>query len=149
VIGGDHAVETSYHRTVSFGIRRWEFDDYLLQRSGARLLLGTPVSTIRRDDGRWILNDRISASTRLHEIGRWQREFDIALGAVRDAAALAREIRGQSSGQLLAKADRSPVTVADFAVQALSADRLARPLPDDALGPVQSPRAPVVRGGAH
>jgi 3'(2'), 5'-bisphosphate nucleotidase len=63
----------------------------------------------------------------------WQREFDVALGAVRDAAALAREIRDQSSGQPLVKADRSPVTVADFAVQALIADRLARAFPDDAL----------------
>ena len=63
----------------------------------------------------------------------WQREFDVALGAVRDAAALAREIQGQRRGQPLAKADRSPVTVADFAVQALIAGRLARAFPDDAL----------------
>jgi 3'(2'), 5'-bisphosphate nucleotidase len=63
----------------------------------------------------------------------WQREFDVAFGAVRDAVVLAREIRGQSSGQPLSKADRSPVTVADFAVQALIANRLARAFPDDAL----------------
>jgi 3'(2'), 5'-bisphosphate nucleotidase len=63
----------------------------------------------------------------------WQREFDVALGAVRDAAALAREIRKRSSGHPLAKADGSPVTVADFAVQALVADRLASAFPDDAL----------------
>lgn len=62
VIGSDHTVETSYHRAVSFGIRRCEFDDYLLQRSGARLLLGTPISSIRRADGRWVLNDRVSAA---------------------------------------------------------------------------------------
>jgi 3'(2'), 5'-bisphosphate nucleotidase len=65
--------------------------------------------------------------------GPWQREFDVALAAVRDAAALARRIRDRSSGQPLAKADLSPVTVADFAVQALVADRLARAFPDDAL----------------
>ena len=63
----------------------------------------------------------------------WQREFDVALGAVRDAAALAREIQGQRRGQPSIKADRSPVTVADFAVQALIADRLARAFSDDAL----------------
>jgi geranylgeranyl reductase family protein len=62
MIGSDHTVETSYHRAVSFGIRRCEFDDYLLQRSGARLLLGTPISSIRRNDGRWVLNESVSAS---------------------------------------------------------------------------------------
>jgi flavin-dependent dehydrogenase len=62
LIGADEAVETTYDRPVSFGIRRWEFDDYLLRRSGARLLLGTPIASIRRDDERWILNERVSAS---------------------------------------------------------------------------------------
>jgi flavin-dependent dehydrogenase len=62
VIGSDHTVQTSYHRAVSFGIRRCEFDDYLLQRSGARLLLGTPISSIRRNGGRWVLNESVSAS---------------------------------------------------------------------------------------
>jgi 3'(2'), 5'-bisphosphate nucleotidase len=76
----------------------------------------------------------------------WQREFDVALGAVRDAAALAREIREQRSGQPLVKADRSPVTVADFAVQALIADRLARAFPDDAL--VAEEDASVLRSSA-
>jgi 3'(2'), 5'-bisphosphate nucleotidase len=46
----------------------------------------------------------------------------------------------------LAKADRSPVTVADFAVQALIADRLARAFPDDAL--VAEEDASVLRSSA-
>ena len=58
-IGGE--VETSYDRPVSFGIRRCEFDTYLLERSGARLRLGTPVAAIRRDGPRWIVNDAIAA----------------------------------------------------------------------------------------
>ena len=37
---GDADVETDYGRAVSYGVRRFEFDDYLLQRSGARLILG-------------------------------------------------------------------------------------------------------------
>ena len=36
-IGGP-AIETLYGAPVSYGIRRCEFDDYLLRRSGARLL---------------------------------------------------------------------------------------------------------------
>src|ERR1700728_1070052 len=39
-IGGP-AMETGYNATVSYGIRRREFDDYLLRRSGARLMEGT------------------------------------------------------------------------------------------------------------
>jgi flavin-dependent dehydrogenase len=42
-------------------VRRAEFDDFLLRRSGARLRLGMPVTDIRFDDDRWILDDRIVA----------------------------------------------------------------------------------------
>lgn len=62
LLGGGRMVETSYDRPVSFGIRRCEFDDYLLRRSGARLLLGMPISSIRREDSRWLLNETVSAS---------------------------------------------------------------------------------------
>jgi 3'(2'), 5'-bisphosphate nucleotidase len=61
----------------------------------------------------------------------WQHEFDVALGAVREAAVLARELRRQIGERHLRKADRSPVTMADFAVHALVAHRLARAFPDD------------------
>ena len=54
-------VLTSYGKTVSYGIRRCEFDQYLLQRSGARTHLGTPVSTLARHDGGWLVNGQIRA----------------------------------------------------------------------------------------
>lgn len=54
-------VETSFGHPVSFGIRRCEFDDYLLKRAGARLRLGTPLDSLRRDGERWIANDMIAA----------------------------------------------------------------------------------------
>jgi flavin-dependent dehydrogenase len=60
-IGGAADVETRYDRPVSFGIRRCEFDHYLLQRSGARLMLGVPIATIRRDGPDWIVNDAVRA----------------------------------------------------------------------------------------
>jgi flavin-dependent dehydrogenase len=59
VIGGDREVETNYGRPVSFGIRRCEFDDYLLKRSGARLKLGVPFSRVRREGRDWIVNEQI------------------------------------------------------------------------------------------
>src|SRR6476619_2520122 len=62
VIGGDREVETNYGRPVSFGIRRCEFDDYLLRRSGARLKLGVPLSRMRREGRDWIVNDQIRTS---------------------------------------------------------------------------------------
>jgi flavin-dependent dehydrogenase len=56
--GGE--LETRYPDTVSYGIRRREFDDYLLQRSGAHLLLGQKLESLHRDGRRWIVNDAIS-----------------------------------------------------------------------------------------
>jgi geranylgeranyl reductase family protein len=58
VIGGA-AGETRYGRAVSFGIRRCEFDDYLLRRSRARLRLGEPVRSMVRMGGAWLVNDEI------------------------------------------------------------------------------------------
>lgn len=54
-------VVTRYGRTVSYGIRRSEFDHYLLQRSAVRQALGEPVATLERKGGGWIVNGRISA----------------------------------------------------------------------------------------
>lgn len=53
---------TKYGHVVSYGIRRCEFDHYLLQRSGARLQLGHPLKSLRREHNRWIVNDEIRAS---------------------------------------------------------------------------------------
>lgn len=55
------AVDTSYDEPVSYAIRRCEFDDYLLKRSGARLLMNTPIKTIERRGGAWVLNGEIEA----------------------------------------------------------------------------------------
>jgi 3'(2'), 5'-bisphosphate nucleotidase len=63
----------------------------------------------------------------------WQREVNVALGVVREGASLARDIRQRLGGHALLKADRSPVTVADFSVQALVAHRLGQAFPDDPL----------------
>ena len=65
--------------------------------------------------------------------GSWQQELDVALDAVRRGTALARQIRQDARETWFLKADRSPVTLADFAVQAVIADRLANAFPDDPL----------------
>lgn len=52
-------VHIAYDHPVSYGIRRCEFDHYLLQRSGARLRLGEALRSMRREGGRWIVNEEI------------------------------------------------------------------------------------------
>jgi 3'(2'), 5'-bisphosphate nucleotidase len=64
---------------------------------------------------------------------KWRREVEVALRVVRDATVLAREIRRQFGQQALLKADWSPVTAADLAVQAFVAHHLHRAFPDDPL----------------
>jgi flavin-dependent dehydrogenase len=58
---GKTPIETAFSEPVSYGIRRKEFDDYLLRRSGGELLLGTPLTSLERKDGGWIINSAIHA----------------------------------------------------------------------------------------
>lgn len=58
---GHAPVDTQYGDVVSYGIRRREFDAYLLRRSGAELREGEPVSGVSREAGRWIVNGEVSA----------------------------------------------------------------------------------------
>jgi 3'(2'), 5'-bisphosphate nucleotidase len=60
-------------------------------------------------------------------------EAQFAISAVREAALLARRIQQEMVSPALTKDDRSPVTVADFAVQAVIAQRLAEQLPGSTL----------------
>jgi geranylgeranyl reductase family protein len=58
---GDRAARVYYDRPVSYAIRRCEFDDYLLRRSGADLRLGEPVRSLARVGGMWVVNDALQA----------------------------------------------------------------------------------------
>jgi len=60
---GQQQVETHYQDgPVSYGIRRREFDEYLLQRSGAELMLGQAFKRMERDGDGWLINADIRAS---------------------------------------------------------------------------------------
>lgn len=50
-----------YDKIVSYGIRRCEFDHYLLERSGARLRLGHTFKSMERVGDRWVVNGEICA----------------------------------------------------------------------------------------
>jgi menaquinone-9 beta-reductase len=62
VLPARQPVSTRYGSVVSYGIRRCEFDQFLLRRTGVDVLEGAPVSSLRRAANRWIINDEISAS---------------------------------------------------------------------------------------
>lgn len=53
--------ETRYPSPVSYGIRRFEFDHYLLERAQVRLRLGEPVRSIRQRFRQWVVNEEICA----------------------------------------------------------------------------------------
>jgi geranylgeranyl reductase family protein len=58
---GGREVYTSYGRPVSYGIRRCEFDEFLLKRSGARVFEGTPLESLERSGEHWLVNGEIEA----------------------------------------------------------------------------------------
>jgi len=58
---GRPGVDASFDQTVSFGIRRCEFDEYLLRRSDARLRLGEGVRSVERTPAGWRLNGNLEA----------------------------------------------------------------------------------------
>lgn len=61
VLGG-RATSIRYDSTVSYGIRRCEFDHYLLRRSGSQLRLGEPLHNVEERAGGWLINQCITAT---------------------------------------------------------------------------------------
>jgi flavin-dependent dehydrogenase len=56
------AHETHHAHAVSYGIRRCEFDAYLLRRSGAQLRLGERLVHLERTPGGWLVNASLQTS---------------------------------------------------------------------------------------
>jgi geranylgeranyl reductase family protein len=90
-IMGGRAIETRYPNVVSYAIRRCEFDTFLLQRAGVRVLEDTFARTFRRDRARWIVNESIEAS--------------VVIGAGGHFCPVARHLRGNADddGPIVAK----------------------------------------------
>ena len=59
---GEREVNVAYDRIVSYGIRRCEFDEYLLRRSGAQIREGVPIGRVERSGDSWIINGEIKTS---------------------------------------------------------------------------------------
>lgn len=88
VLGGKEVV-TRYDEPVSFGIRRCEFDHYLLEQSRARVRAGTSVRSMERRGNCW----RINAGTD-DEI-----ETSLLIGAGGHFCPVARHLGGRSNPQ--------------------------------------------------
>jgi flavin-dependent dehydrogenase len=58
---GDAQVLVDFDEVVSYGIRRCEFDHYLLERCGAGLRLEEPLLDVQREAGRFVANGEVSA----------------------------------------------------------------------------------------
>lgn len=99
VIGKD-AVQTRYDEAVSYGIRRCEFDHYLLQRSGARLQLGVAAQDFRRSGQYWIVNEQIKAKLLIGAGGHFCPVARMAGESAADKAVVAaKEIEFEMSNQ--------------------------------------------------
>jgi geranylgeranyl reductase family protein len=109
LIGG-RLVETDYARPVSYGIRRCEFDDYLLQQSGARLILGEAVREIVREGRDWVVNGHLRAP--------------VLVGAGGHACPVARRLRGDEPVPVIRAQE------AEFPIGSDGADAVAGGVPE-------------------
>ena len=94
LIGGGE-LTTDFDQPVSYGIRRCEFDDYLLRRCGATLCLNEPLSSLRREGRAWILNERLQAPVLIGAGGHFcpvARRFVPAAKENEDSVVAAQEI---------------------------------------------------------
>jgi geranylgeranyl reductase family protein len=92
VLPQPRAVSTVYESVVSYGVRRCEFDRFLLDRAGVDVLDGTAVSALRRVQGRWIVNDHVSATMLVGAGGQFCPVARHLNPPSRDGLVIAREI---------------------------------------------------------
>ena len=98
-------IETRYPDIVSFGIRRREFDHYLLHRSGARLRLGQALTSLEKRGRQWIVNGAISTPLLMGAGGHFcpvARHLGAKLGAGEPIVA-AKEIEFDMNAQQVAE----------------------------------------------
>jgi menaquinone-9 beta-reductase len=58
---GAHEVQTDYDQPISYGIRRCEFDYFLLRRSAAHVHDGKALTSLEKSNDRWIVNGEFRA----------------------------------------------------------------------------------------
>jgi geranylgeranyl reductase family protein len=104
IIGGNYT-KSDYASTVSYGIRRCEFDDYLLRRSGATTILGEKIKSLEKHDDCWQVNGQYSAPLLIGAGGHFcpvVRHMGAKLGQ-KEAVISAQEIEFSMSDEQLAQ----------------------------------------------
>jgi len=90
---GEKPVAVHFDEPISYGIRRCEFDTFLLRRCGTRVQEGVPLKSIEKNDDTWIINGEIR--TRM------------LVGAGGHFCPVARHLSGKSDGEGLVVAQES------------------------------------------
>jgi flavin-dependent dehydrogenase len=103
VIGG-RSVRVDYGEPVSFGIRRREFDNFLLRRSGACVIEGTALESLERRNDAWIANESIRARIVIGAGGHFCPVARL-MGAVSRDAVVAQESEFDMSETQIAQCD--------------------------------------------
>lgn len=89
---GQKEIKVDYGETVSYGIRRREFDEYLLRRCGAEIRENLAVKSIERADDGWIINGEIKARLLIGAGGHFCPVARLVGGRQQEAPVVAQEI---------------------------------------------------------
>lgn len=111
IIGGKE-IRTEYDSVVSYGIKRNEFDHYLLKRAAVRTDEGVSFEKIERDGHHWIINGKYRAPLVIGAGGHFcpvARYLGAKLGS-KEAAVKAQEIEFLMSEQQKSKCSVSAET---------------------------------------
>src|SRR3954471_2049491 len=101
------------------------FDFRLIQYALFSAKLSSKSSGIRNLSQRRVLGSRV--------MGSFQRELEVAVAAVRDAAATIAAYYAEASVAIYTKRDASPVTDADLASDRILREHLTNSFPRDAI----------------
>jgi geranylgeranyl reductase family protein len=110
---GGRPVCTDYNGEVSYGIRRREFDAFLLKRSGAAVVEGTRVTSLNRTGNSWTINGSHTAPVLVGAGGHFcpvARELQAPDDHQREQAGvvLAQEIEIPLTDDMAARVPRRP-----------------------------------------
>jgi flavin-dependent dehydrogenase len=92
---GEPGAQADCGEVVSYGIRRCEWDHYLLARSGAALFTGEALASLRREGDGWVANERLRARYLVGAGGHFcpvARALGARPGAGEPATVVAREV---------------------------------------------------------
>jgi geranylgeranyl reductase family protein len=88
---GDRPVDTRYSTIVSYAIRRFEFDNYLLRRSQAHVIEGTALRSLERRRDTWVANGDIEARIVVGAAGHFCPVARLLAGPEKARAVVAKE----------------------------------------------------------